>query len=121
MKHFTALFAPGREPVLVREGWSWGAFLFGPFWLLAHRAWIPGAVTLALFTLACGVRGAAGPLLGVAAVACGVFGRDLLRWTLEQQGYHLVHVIVARNEEAAMARLLAVRPDFAAFYADVSP
>ncbi len=28
-------------PVLVREGFSWGAFLFGPFWLLAHRLWLP--------------------------------------------------------------------------------
>lgn len=121
MRHFTALLAPGRAPVLVREGWSWGAFLFGPFWLLAHRAWVPGAAAFVLFALACGVRGAAGPLLGVLAVAAGVFGRDLLRWSLERRGYHLAHVIAARNVEAALARLLAARPDLAAFYADVEP
>ena len=28
------------EPVLVREAFSWGAFLFGPLWLLAHRLWL---------------------------------------------------------------------------------
>ena len=119
MKYFTAQLAPGRAPVLIREGFSWGAFLFGPFWLLAHRAWIPGVVALLLFTLACGVRGAAGPLLGVLAAGAGVWGRDLLRWSWERRGYHLAHVLAARNADAALARLLTARPDLAAFYADL--
>ena len=52
MNTYTAHLAPGRAPVLLRDGFSWGAFFFGPFWLLAHRAWIPGAVALLLFALA---------------------------------------------------------------------
>ena len=31
-----------RAPVLVREGFSWGAFLFALPWLLLHRLWITG-------------------------------------------------------------------------------
>ena len=38
---------PGAAPVLVREGFAWGALLFGPLWLAAHRAWIPAALALA--------------------------------------------------------------------------
>ena len=121
MRYYTALLAPGRAPVLLREGFSWGAFFFGPFWLLAHRAWIPGAVALLVFALAGGVRGAAVPLWGVLAVAAGVFGRDLVRWSWEQRGYHLAHVLAARNGEAALARLLAARTDLAGFYADLPP
>lgn len=121
MRYFSVMHAPGREPVLVREGFSPGAFLFGPFWLLARRAWVPGVVALVLFAAACGVHGAAGPLLGVLAVGAGVWGRDLVRWSWERRGFHLVHVLAARNGEAATARLLAARPDLAAFYADVPP
>src|SRR3712207_2763918 len=35
-----------RPPVLVREGFSWGAFLFGPFWLLANRLWLAALLWL---------------------------------------------------------------------------
>ena len=49
MRGYTAHLKPGRTPVLVPEGFSWAAWLFGPLWLAAHRAWVPAAraVTLA--------------------------------------------------------------------------
>ncbi len=48
MKIYTALLKAGAEPVLVREGFSWGALFLGPFWLAAHRAWVPAAISLAV-------------------------------------------------------------------------
>ena len=55
MKGWTAHVKPGRRPVLVKEGFSWGAFLFGPLWMLSHKAWIPavlyGAALVALVRL----------------------------------------------------------------------
>jgi hypothetical protein len=41
---YTAHIRADRKLVLVKEAFSWGAFLFGPLWLLAHRAWIAAAI-----------------------------------------------------------------------------
>ena len=102
-------------PVLVREGFSWGACVFGPLWLFAHRAWIAGVLVLCGWILAAAMPGGLGPaLMLVLAWATGVFGTDWLRWSLAGRGFTLVHAIAARNEDAAFARLMAARPDLAA-------
>ena len=51
MKYWTAYLRGQDEPVLVREGFAWGAFLFGPLWLAWHRTWIPAAISLAILVL----------------------------------------------------------------------
>ena len=64
MRIWTAHLHPARPPVLVQEGWSWGAAAFGPFWLLAHRAWVPGVLVLAaVVILNLAVPGALRPVL----------------------------------------------------------
>ncbi len=102
-------------PVLVPEGFSWGALVFGPIWLLAHRAWIAGVLVLCAWVLAAFLPGALRPVLMAGlAWAAGVFGNDWRRWSLERRGFNLVHIIAARGAEAAFARLMAARPDLAA-------
>ena len=116
MRFWTAHVREGAAPLLVREGFSWGALIFGPLWLLAHRAWIPAvlaiAVGVAIGTLPAGaVRTAlsiAYPLL------LGFSGNDMRRFSLERRGYRLVNVVAARDAESAFARLLAGRPDLMA-------
>ena len=110
----TAGRPPRRAPVLVREGFSWGAFLFGPFWLLAHRLWleallwlaVPAAVLLAPFGGAL--------LLPAAQFLLGCHARDLRRRALARKGYAQAHVVAERDEERALARLCAARPELAA-------
>jgi hypothetical protein len=109
---YTAHTSGNAAPLLVREGFSWGAFLFGPFWLLAQRAWIPGLLVLcADFAVLLTPAPVRGVLTLAAAWAAGLFGRDLVRWSLGRRGYDFVHVIAAPDDDAAMARLLARRPD----------
>jgi hypothetical protein len=112
VKVWTAHTSAHAAPVLVREGFSWGAALFGPFWLLAHRAWIAGVLVLCLWV---GVALVPPPLRGVLELALawllGLCGRDLLRWSLARRGYLLAHVVAARNRDDALARLLDRRPD----------
>ncbi len=113
MKSYTAHTKPDHPPVLLLEGWSWGAAIFGPFWLLAHRVWIPaagfGAAVLLVMVLAPpGLGGLIGLGFGVLA---GLLGRDAVRWSLERRGYLLTHVLAARDEDSALARLLHVRAD----------
>lgn len=116
MKLYTALVKSDAEPVLVREGFAWGALFLGPFWLAAHRAWIAAGITLAAYVLIAVLV----PEPAGAVVACGLAfilgftGHDLRRWALEQRGYLLLHVIMAPSMDDAFARLLTQRPDLVA-------
>ena len=113
MRVYTAHLDRHRAPVLLREGFSLSALLFGPFWLLAHRAWIEAALALALYA-AIGIL-APGPfalaLWAAAAWALGVCGQDLRRWSLERAGYLEAHVVAAPDADSALKRLLDRRPD----------
>lgn len=116
MRFYTVHLRAGAEPVLVPEGFSWGAAIFGPIWLVSHRSWIPAALALAAGA-AIGVlaRGTAAAILWLAYVwLLGLVGNDLRRWSLAARGYALVHVVAARDAEAAHARLFAARPDLIA-------
>jgi hypothetical protein len=116
VKIYTALLKSDAEPVLVREGFAWGALIFGPFWLAAHRAWIAAAISLAVYVLiaALAPQPANGILAAAVALVLGLTGNDLRRWALEHRGFLLVHVLSAGNRDDAFTRLLTHRPDLAA-------
>ena len=113
MRVYTAHLRPAREPVLVREGFTWAGFLFGPLWLLAKRAWIAAIFDLAAFVWLFALAPAAllGPLAFGLALIVGLTGRDMVRWSLARRGYALAHVVAARDEDSALARLYAARAD----------
>ncbi len=113
MNSYTAHLKADRAPVLLREGWSWAAFLFGAIWLLAKRAWIPALLEMAGLVVL--IRLAPPPfwrpaLLGLALLN-GALGRDFIRWSLDRRGYRLGHVVLAADRDAALLRLFTARPD----------
>jgi hypothetical protein len=113
MTFWTAHLRPGDRPALVREGFSWGAFLFGPIWLAAHRAWIPAAFALAAGILILVLFPPPDRvfLMLALAVLLGLSGQDLRRWSMRQRGFTLAQVIAARTEPEALGVLLSRRPD----------
>jgi hypothetical protein len=115
VKLYCAYLKPDAEPVLVREGFSWGALFFGPFWLAMHRAWIAAILSLAAYILifALASEPAGGILAAGLALILGFTGHDLRCWALENRGYPLVHVVAAGNPDDAFTRLLTHRPDLA--------
>ena len=115
MRFWTAHIRSGAAPVLVREGFSWGALLFGPLWFAAHRAWIAAVLTSAAFVLIAGLTrdGVSVALLTTLVVLLGLSGNDLRRWSLDHRGFLLAQVVVARSELEALGRLLDRRPDLA--------
>jgi hypothetical protein len=115
MRLYTALLKADAEPVLVREGFSWGALILGPLWLAAHRAWIAAALSLAAYVLIAALTGepASTILSAGLALILGLTGNDLRRWALENRGYLLVHVLAAGSQDDALTRLLTNRPDLA--------
>jgi hypothetical protein len=100
-------------PALVREGFSLGAALFGPFWLALHRAWVPAALAFAAYA-AVDALTADGTRLVLDAglmLLLGLSGHDLRRWSLDRRGFTLAEVVTARNRETAFAQLLTRRRD----------
>jgi hypothetical protein len=113
MKVWTAHEKANAAPVLVREGFSFGALFFGPIWLAAHRAWLAaGAMVLLTLLIVLLAHPPASIILvlGLALLA-GFSGRDLVRWSVTRRGYLETNVITARNYYDAHARLLETRPD----------
>jgi hypothetical protein len=115
MKVWTAHLRPNAEPILVPEGFAWLALIFGPLWLAVHRAWIPAAIVLAADVMISTL--VPKPLSFVLDVGftllVGLSAQDLRRWSIENRGYLLTHVIAARDEAEALGRLLTGRPDLA--------
>ena len=116
MKVFTVHTRPAMPPVLVREGFSWGAAFFQPVWFALHGAWVVAAIDVALLIADArfAPRGWASPVGWTLAAACGLFGRDLLRWSLDQRGFRLAQVVTAPDRDTALGRVLDRRPDMVA-------
>src|SRR5579864_5781441 len=109
MRFWTAHMRAGSEPVLVCEGFSWGAFFFGPLWLAAHRVWIAaglGLVATGLAVLLTDDDATRAVLIFGLMLLFGLSGYDLRRWSLDHRGYLLGQVVAARDETGALASLL---------------
>jgi hypothetical protein len=113
MKVWTAHEKPNASPVLVREGFSFGALFFGPIWLGAHCAWLPagGLLLLTLMILLLTHLPASIILILGVALLTGFSGRDLVRWSVTRRGYLETMVVTGRNQYDARARLLDARPE----------
>jgi hypothetical protein len=101
----TAEPAPAGEagPLLVREGFSWGAFFFGPLWALAHRLWLVAVAWLVLVVLATLLSPWVG--LGLQFLLASE-ARNLRRWTLARRGWREEGVVAAPDRARATQRLL---------------
>jgi hypothetical protein len=111
---YTSHVKPQLMPVLVREGFSWGAAIFGWIWLLLQGAWVPALLVLAAAVGALKLAALAhspAPLVAVFLVQ-GIFGRDLVRWWLTLRGYQPGGPVAAATYDAALLRLLSERPQY---------
>jgi hypothetical protein len=102
-----------RPPVLLREGFSWAAFLFGPLWFAWHLLWWWALGLLAAsLAVALLLPAEAGAIAGLALqVLVGMQARDSLRAGLAKRGQPMVGVIAAPDLDIAWFRLGQQRPD----------
>ncbi len=109
---------PGKAPVLLREGWSFWALIFGPLWLLRHGCWALGIAGVAV-VMGASLLPAPWDLAVAAALHMGLclHGQDARRWTLARRGWKLVHVVAGRDEETATFRLVHAEPRLARLFA----
>jgi len=100
--------AASEKVVFLRDGFSIGAFVFGPFWLFWNRAYAAAGMWLALVTLVAvggaslGVPSAAAALINLAlSLALGFEGVRLVTWTLERRGFRESGVVACDNAQEA--------------------
>jgi Protein of unknown function (DUF2628) len=100
--------------VFIRDGFSWGAFLLAPLWMLRHKLWLAlvgylalaGAVGAILWL----VGASANTAITVAILLSALIGFEassLRRWALERRGWADRGVVVAEDEESAERRFFA--------------
>jgi len=97
-----------ERAVLVKEGFSWPAFVFSFLWLLRHRLWlaalgfalIAGTLTLLAGTLP--VPEWTGALLDfLLMLTVGFEGPTVRRMALERRGYRFAGVFGGQDQEEA--------------------
>ena len=109
MKFYTVHAKPGDGPeknILIKEGFSWPAFFFGPLWLGLKRVWIALAIAMA-FIIGTGMNGGALAYWISVAVpfVIGFEGNDLWRHALEKKGYEMKGYVAAGNLDEAELRM----------------
>lgn len=111
MRVYTVHVPPGSDagapPLLLAEGFSWGAALFGWVWLAAQKLWWQAGLAL----LAALLLGWASPwvspwaLLGL-QVVLGAEARDIQRHALGRAGWREAGLVAAPDEPSALQRLV---------------
>jgi hypothetical protein len=93
---------------LVRDGFSWGAFLAPPVWFFWHRHWVAGIVALIVtFGFGAALR-ALGVSFGATLVAelllqflVGLEGSSIRRWLYARRGRPAVDLVQASTSAEA--------------------
>jgi hypothetical protein len=97
--------------IVLRDGFSFGAFVFTGLWLLAKRLWLPFLAFAVLYGLIALAQWRYGFHPGVAAIIqlviglwLGLEGANLQGRKLVDGGWRFVDVVEARNQDEAERR-----------------
>ncbi|WP_445502618.1 DUF2628 domain-containing protein [Microvirga sp. G4-2] len=110
-----------EESELVKDAFSWGAFLFTFLWFFVHRLWLAGLAVLVIVFAFGGLlevlnvhKGAGTVAMLLLQALIGLEANSLRRWTLARRGLGLADVVAADDQDEAeakaFARWLAQRP-----------
>lgn len=97
--------------VFVRDGFTWSAAIFGPFWMLAKGLWLVALLYIAASVgLGYGLRwlGVAPGWLTLGSLAVNILlgfeAGSLQRWTLRRRGWQMVGSVTGRTWEECERR-----------------
>jgi ribosome modulation factor len=102
-----------EELVFVRDGFSWGAALLTPFWMIAHGLWLAllgylvVLVGLEVLLWATGLaQQAGGWAIAALHLLIGFEGDAIRRWTLRRRGYALAGSVSGRSRDECERRFI---------------
>jgi len=98
---------------MVKEGFSFNAFIFGMLWCVYNKLWLP-AISLLAFNIILGViieDGAISEISGGVAqiaslVVIGITASQFMATSLHNRGYNLTDAIIARNADEAKLKYI---------------
>jgi len=100
--------------VLVKEGFSWPALLFGPVWLAWRGLWLALAFYVALILVVVAIAmliglpdGAVSLITMIINLLIALEGNSLYRWSLERRRYHERAIVAGGNLSEAEEHLFA--------------
>lgn len=99
------------QPIVVKVGFSWGAFLFGPLWFLANRMWLNFIIVASLLAASAAffinyrpvnerdawLVTSLGVLYLIVWFCIGRYANYLLGLELETRGYKLKATVTSKN------------------------
>lgn len=121
MKIWTVHAKGVSPPLLVREGFSFLAFLFSAPWFAVNRMWLVLVLYVAFWSIFGSLTAGLPeeitlPVAIVGQLLIGFHARDLKRWTLKRRGWKTIGVVATQGgEDAALARLYTARPELLAW------
>lgn len=106
MKYFTVFINPNdsQEAKFVPEGFSWLAFILGPFGLFIQKSWIHGLILLSLCILLATWTHPSLTFILIIHFLIGCFAYHFQRKELTWSGWNLQTVIAAPNKKFAFLR-----------------
>lgn len=111
---------PDRNALVIKEGFSWPAFLFGPFWALWNRLWVIFAILAGVYaavTIAFAlfpVNSAAEiAVTGAIAILIGLNANDWRRSSAARRGWRTEGLAAAPDRDTALRRYFDLHPDAA--------
>lgn len=117
-----------RDPILVKEGFNWAAFLFSALWALTLRLWLAAVgivVAVAVVLALMDAFGVEPPVEAIALAAIafliGAHGNDWHRRGLARRGFREEGVVAAPNADDALRRFLDSEPERAQARARIGP
>lgn len=102
--------SPQEQPVFVREGFNWMAFLFTGLWTLYQRLWWPTLFVVGFnaVLMKFGQHLLSSESIGIAQLGfqllVGYLGNDWIRARLKRQGYILADITAADSQPRAEQR-----------------
>lgn len=97
--------------VFVKDGFSWGAFFFGPLYFLARAEWLSLAAYVVAALVVAGVMSAIGAeenwvgwVMTLLNVIAGFEASELKRWSLATTGWREIATVTAQRRDEAERR-----------------
>jgi hypothetical protein len=110
--------SPDRDAVIIKEGFCWPAFFFGPFWALYHRMWFAclGIMSAAVLIVIVQSILSVDPLtlsalIAGAAALVGFHGNDWRCSALLVRGWKMSGLSAAADRDAAFRRFVDLHPE----------
>jgi hypothetical protein len=104
--------------VFLKEGYSFWAALFGPFWSLANKMWLEAFIHFVGLFAVLGILGAIGFVPAVisyvsfmANLLFALFAYDLQRFHYSRKGYQMIGVVNGKTKGDCEARFFRAKEE----------